>query len=480
MSDGTPTTTAPRSVTATRYVDAAARGRLAARAGRGRRRRPVRPEVPRRRPGTAGARGRGRRSASSARALGLPVPELVLVELDPALGRAEPDPEIQELIAASGGREPRRRLPARGAAVRARRPGEPRPGAGRRRRVARRADDERRPHAAQPEPAVLARAAVAHRPRRGAVPPARGPTTWPRTPAAPFPPIAQHVLLPYAGSILDADARLAPRLDPRAASSAVVGAVPGRVARARPTRGAPTSSTSRARLAGAARLRGGGGGCPRALRPFAYAILRVVPRVERGEQLNAGVVLFCRRRRFLAARVELDERAAGRARPGPRPRRGRAPPRRARRDRRRRAGGRGGRRARAVRALRLARRAVEHDHPALARAHRALRGPAGDARPPVRRARRAGRVSARGRMIFVGECLTRTRAGAKVCAFPDAAGGPPRCPHAVRSAATVSRRRARARVAVVACPDRRSSWDSCSPCCSGRSSPHRPSRTRRR
>ena len=41
---------------------------------------------------------------------------------------------------------------------------------------------------------------------------------------------------------------------------------------------------------------------------FAYAILRVVPRVERGEQLNAGVVLFCRRRRFLAARVGLDER----------------------------------------------------------------------------------------------------------------------------------------------------------------------------
>ena len=40
---------------------------------------------------------------------------------------------------------------------------------------------------------------------------------------------------------------------------------------------------------------------------FAYSILRVVPRVERGEQLNAGVVLFCRRRGFLAARVELDE-----------------------------------------------------------------------------------------------------------------------------------------------------------------------------
>ncbi len=38
-----------------------------------------------------------------ARALGLPVPELVLIDLDPALGNAEPDPEIQELIAASAG-----------------------------------------------------------------------------------------------------------------------------------------------------------------------------------------------------------------------------------------------------------------------------------------------------------------------------------------------------------------------------------------
>jgi len=38
-----------------------------------------------------------------ARALGLPVPELAFARLDPALGRAEPDPEIQELIAASAG-----------------------------------------------------------------------------------------------------------------------------------------------------------------------------------------------------------------------------------------------------------------------------------------------------------------------------------------------------------------------------------------
>jgi Protein of unknown function (DUF3037) len=41
--------------------------------------------------------------------------------------------------------------------------------------------------------------------------------------------------------------------------------------------------------------------------PFSYAIVRVVPRVERGERLNAGVVLFCRAKKFLAARVALDE-----------------------------------------------------------------------------------------------------------------------------------------------------------------------------
>ncbi len=40
--------------------------------------------------------------------------------------------------------------------------------------------------------------------------------------------------------------------------------------------------------------------------PFTYAILRVVPSVERGEQLNVGVVLFCRQRGFLGARVGLD------------------------------------------------------------------------------------------------------------------------------------------------------------------------------
>jgi hypothetical protein len=43
--------------------------------------------------------------------------------------------------------------------------------------------------------------------------------------------------------------------------------------------------------------------------PFQYAMLRVVPRVERGEAINAGVVLYSRRLKFLAARTELDEAA---------------------------------------------------------------------------------------------------------------------------------------------------------------------------
>jgi hypothetical protein len=38
-----------------------------------------------------------------ARALGLPVPELVLIDIDPRLAAAEPDPDIQDLIAASAG-----------------------------------------------------------------------------------------------------------------------------------------------------------------------------------------------------------------------------------------------------------------------------------------------------------------------------------------------------------------------------------------
>ena len=41
---------------------------------------------------------------------------------------------------------------------------------------------------------------------------------------------------------------------------------------------------------------------------YDYALIRVVPRVERDEFVNAGAILYCRARRFLRAAIALDER----------------------------------------------------------------------------------------------------------------------------------------------------------------------------
>ena len=49
-------------------------------------------------------------------------------------------------------------------------------------------------------------------------------------------------------------------------------------------------------------------GTPSRRRPFEYAIVRVVPRVERGERFNAGVIVHSRPHRFLGARVWLPAR----------------------------------------------------------------------------------------------------------------------------------------------------------------------------
>jgi len=43
------------------------------------------------------------------------------------------------------------------------------------------------------------------------------------------------------------------------------------------------------------------------LHSYDYAYIQVVPRVERYEFINAGVILFCRTQRFLAAQIYLDE-----------------------------------------------------------------------------------------------------------------------------------------------------------------------------
>ena len=44
--------------------------------------------------------------------------------------------------------------------------------------------------------------------------------------------------------------------------------------------------------------------------PFSYAVYRLVPRIERGERINVGVVVFSRPLQFLAVRTGLDEARA--------------------------------------------------------------------------------------------------------------------------------------------------------------------------
>jgi len=148
-----------------------------------------------------------------ARAAGLPVPEIVFIELDPELGRAEPDPEIQELIAASAGLNVGLDFlpgslaynPAAGPA----------------------------PDASLAADIVWLDALVTNVDRspqnpnlllwhgrlwlidHGAAMYLQHAWTDPPAEARrPFGAIRNHVLLPFAGSIADADARLAPRLGP--------------------------------------------------------------------------------------------------------------------------------------------------------------------------------------------------------------------------------------------------------------------------
>ncbi len=40
---------------------------------------------------------------------------------------------------------------------------------------------------------------------------------------------------------------------------------------------------------------------------YDYAIIRIVPYVERGECINIGIILFCRTRRFLGMLLHLDQ-----------------------------------------------------------------------------------------------------------------------------------------------------------------------------
>ena len=179
----------------------------------------------------------------------------------PELGHAEPDPEIQELLAASPGLNLGMDfLPG---SLPFSLPADPPvdPALRRRRRVVRRARDERRPHAPQPEPARLGPADLAHRPRRRVLSPARRAAARRRPRTTPCRCSAEHVLLPLAGPIREADERLAARA--LAAVGAAVALVPDVWLGADPAaRRGDLAAFLDARLARAARVRRGGRACP--------------------------------------------------------------------------------------------------------------------------------------------------------------------------------------------------------------------------
>jgi hypothetical protein len=159
-----------------------------------------------------------------ARELGLPVPDIVLVDLDAELGAAEPDPEIQDLLRASPGINVGLDYLPGSLAY------EPAGGVA-------------------PDPALAAEVVwldaltsnVDRSPRNpnllvwhgrlwlidhgAALVAHHGDWTLDGAWSRPFPPIRDHVLLPVAGPIAEADARLAPRLD-RAALERIVARVP--------------------------------------------------------------------------------------------------------------------------------------------------------------------------------------------------------------------------------------------------------------
>lgn len=159
-----------------------------------------------------------------ARALALRVPEIVFVEVDPLLAAAEPDPEIQELVAASGGSNAA--LDFLPGAL----PFSPAAPVGITPELAAEvvwldalcANVDRTPR----NPNMLIWHGDLWLIDHGAALYRHHAPSWPAGAAeAAFPLIADHVLLPFAGSILEADERLAGRLD-RDAVAAIAAQLP--------------------------------------------------------------------------------------------------------------------------------------------------------------------------------------------------------------------------------------------------------------
>ena len=238
-----------------------------------------------------------------ARALGLPVPELVTVDLDPAFARSEPDEEVQDLLAASRGLNLGLDYL---------------PGALDLDPASDTVDDTfaasvvwldaltlnvdrswRNPNlllwGGRPWLIDHGAALYVHH-------------DWSRaTDAATraYPGIEEHALLARAGSVTDAHERLSPQVTDDLLTT-ITDTVPECLARWR-TR---TASGRRTSTCSARGSRTPTPGCRQWSVPvphtYEWAVLRVVPRVERAEFVNAGVVVYCRAQDFLAALVHLD------------------------------------------------------------------------------------------------------------------------------------------------------------------------------
>ena len=172
-----------------------------------------------------------------ARGLGLPVPELVFVEVDAELGRAEPDPEIQDLINASVGVNLGVDFLPGALPYTPVQPPEPELAAAVVWLDALVENVDRTPR----NPNMLRWHGNLWLIDHGASLFVHHGSGDPLTVATrPFPAIREHVLLPAAGSVADADARLAPLADPAAAAALVPDAW---------TNGAPYREHLEARLA---------------------------------------------------------------------------------------------------------------------------------------------------------------------------------------------------------------------------------------
>lgn len=157
-----------------------------------------------------------------ARELGLPVPELVLVDVDPDLARAEPDAEIQELIQASGGVNVGLDFLPGALAYGPNSHIDPETAAAIVWLDALTTNVDRTPR----NPNLLTWHGRVWLIDHGAALYRHHMPDWPGDAAGrPFPQIADHVLLGRAGSITDADARLAPLLDD-AALERIAGLIP--------------------------------------------------------------------------------------------------------------------------------------------------------------------------------------------------------------------------------------------------------------